>query len=132
MSQKPTAARAKSAKPKPALSTPEETAVVAPQGYDNHSFILQAIMENQKALGRLEKTLEAMQSDIKGIQDSIHSHSRAIWLSTGVLLCISVLGGFFVNAVWDRAVAVMSIDIPGIEQAIELSKNPHIPDFEKP
>ncbi len=123
MTHKPQA-RAKTAKPRPSETTPEETTSVVPGlGYDNHSFILQAIMENQKALGRLEKAIEGVQADIKDINDTVHKHTITLALATGALIVISVIGGFLINAAWEKAVDVMNLDVPAIEYAIERSKS---------
>lgn len=83
---------------------------VTPQNYigNDHSFTLQTIMELQKSNGQLIEsvnslriTIETQNSKLKNIEDGLTSVNQKIYAAGIVLTIALVVGGFFVDKIWD-------------------------------
>ena len=79
-------------------------------GYDQHSFILQAIMANQATLGELKSKIENVCTEVKSQGDKITFHGRTIAVATGVLITIFVIGSFVINQAWPQITKLMVYD----------------------
>ena len=95
---------------------------------DNHSFVLQSIMEMQKCMGELTSSIKAMEKSHAKLDDQVERMSEKlsgvthkIYGATAVMAVLVVIGGFIVNKAWD----MMSESIKAqVAPAIEAAKDP--------
>lgn len=111
-----------SAKGSGAPSTPPETASVPPSQYDSHSWVLSAVMENQKSLGLIQGSLNSLNNKIDDMNKTISRHGQILAVATGALLVLTTIGGFTIAHAWDKIVALMSLDTASIEKVLEQKK----------
>lgn len=101
------------AAPGSAQTTPKESPVILPTiGIDQHSFVLQSIMEMQKTLGGLTTMIANLDKSINEQTSTLKTHSRILWASAGALGVVCAVGGFVINQCWPKIVQLMSMDIP--------------------
>lgn len=83
---------------------------VTPQHYmgHDHSFTLQTIMELQKSTGQLiesvnnlRSSVDSQNSKLQKIEDGLADVKRKIYAAGIVIGIVMVVGGFFVNKIWD-------------------------------
>lgn len=87
---------------------PEDGPSVLPPGYDQHSFILQAVMESQKAIGVLTAKVDRLIEDVGQQSDDIHDLKAQAtflkgWLAGAVVIIgvIVAVGAFIIDQGWD-------------------------------
>ena len=99
---------AKSLGPKPESveTPPTDFAQTTPaQVYPSeYSFVLQCVMENQRALGALDSTVKSIDSEVKEQRKSIDSIKRYIWLAIGIFIGGGAVSGFFLDRGLDKIV----------------------------
>jgi hypothetical protein len=85
-------------------------------GGHDHSFTLQAIMEQQKAIGQLTESVNNLNKSITELAGKIEKDdeklsgvTHKIYAAGVVLAIVLVCGGFIVNKAWDMmAVQIIS------------------------
>lgn len=94
------------------VSTPESVggATTPPPSYANqdHSFILQTVMELQKSTGELTSAVNALKESIDKqdskmdkIEGTVSGVTHKMYAAGVVLAILVVIGGFIVNKAWD-------------------------------
>lgn len=94
-------------------TTPKDQPSVTPRevGY-GHDFVLSAIMENQRTLGELKQSISNIDATIKEQGKDIKSHSKIITFSSGAVTVALIVGGFFLNKLWDKVSGLITLNIP--------------------
>jgi hypothetical protein len=87
----------------------------------NHDFILIAIMEMKKDLGTISSQIlhisenqRKSDSRLEKIEESLNSITKKQYAAWIVISIIVVLGGFFINKIWDAASDHIEISIKSI------------------
>lgn len=93
-----------------AIPSPEQE--TAESGYiaraGDHSFLLQAIMENQRTLGELKSTLEDIKATVDKHGGKLDSLSHRIYAAGAVLIVILAIAGFILDKIWDQLITLLA------------------------
>lgn len=108
----------------------------------DHSFTLQAIMEMQKTVGKLEGTIVALQTsvaeaaeiqrrscegiegELKAVKEKLSGVTHKLYAAGVVLAIAGVIGGWVINKSWDLISAVAT---PAIKEAMSTTPKPGQP-----
>ena len=94
---------------------PEHYPVTPPPGFraDDHSWVLQTIMELQKSTGQLSQAVNTLTEQSKEQGKKLDSISHRVYAAAAVVTTIGGILYFFLNRMWDQvASALERIPIP--------------------
>ena len=84
-----------------------ESGVISPT--TDHSFLLQAILENQRTLGAVETAVDNLQSTVGEHSKKIDRISHIVYAAAAVLIVISGIATFVLDKIWDQLVALLRV-----------------------
>ena len=99
----------------PEESSPEKYPVNPPPGFkaDDHSWVLQTVMELQKSTGQLTQAVKTLTDQSKEQGKKLDSISHRVYAATAVVTVIGGILYFVLNRMWDQiASALAKIPIP--------------------
>lgn len=79
-------------------------------GYD-HSFLLQAILQNQGTLGELKEAVSSIKTSVDNQGKDIRNHGKIIAAAGGAVGVILAIGGFILDKMWDK-LALLHLPLP--------------------
>ena len=93
-----------------AVSSPEQLTAESGRIWSagDHSFLLQAIMENQRTLGEVKNAVESLQSTVGTHGTKIDRISHIVYAAGAVLVILSGIGAFVLDKIWDQLVTVLA------------------------
>ena len=92
------------------IESPEQTVADSGRIWPNldHSFLLQAIMENQRTLGEVKNAVESLQLTVGQHGTKIDRTSHVVYAAGAVLAVLVSIAAFLLNKFWDGLVMVLS------------------------
>lgn len=96
-------------------ATPRKQPNVLPPahvGGHDHSFTLQAIMEMQRTLGQLVEATESLKRSADEQRKEIKGHGYIIAGASAATTVVLMIGGYFIDKMWDKLAAIMAIAPP--------------------
>ena len=84
-----------------------ESGVISPT--TDHSFLLQAMMENQRTLGEVKNAVDNLQSTVGEHGRKIERISHIVYAAGAVLIVISGIATFVIDKIWDHLVALLRV-----------------------
>lgn len=78
----------------------------------DHSFTLQAIIQNQQTLGEIKGMIHGIEATIKDQGKKIDRHGTIIATATGAMAVIIIITGFLFDKLWDKIAALVTITPP--------------------
>ena len=96
-------------------SSPDSYPVTPPPGFraDDHSWVLQTIMELQKSTGQLTQAVNTLTDQSKQQGKKLDSISHRVYAAAAVVTTIGGILYFVVSRMWDQvASALARIPIP--------------------
>jgi hypothetical protein len=76
---------------------------------DQHSFMLQSIMEMRESLGGLKQAVHDLSEQSRANNKKVQSLSHQIYAAGAVVAAIGILLGFLAPHFWDFAVSVFQL-----------------------
>ena len=97
------------------LGTPDEFPVTTPRGFraDDHSWILQTIMELQKSSGQMMQAIATLTEKVGEQGKKLDSMSHRMYATAAVLTALGTILYFFLDRMWARILAVLQALPPG-------------------
>jgi hypothetical protein len=92
-------------------TTPSKFGETTPQTYPgtDYSFTLQAVMEMQKAIGKLTQAVETLTEKTNKHEEKIDKISHRVYAAAAIVSVFAVVAGFILNKLADAVISALKI-----------------------
>ena len=77
----------------------------------DHSFTLQAIMENQRTLGELKGSMDTLKASVDAQGKKLEKHGNIIAVATGAVSVAIVVASFVIDKLWDKVASLVTLNL---------------------
>ena len=74
-----------------------------------YSFVLQCVMENQRALGALDNAAKSLDGQVKELRTSVDAIKRYIWIAIGIVIGGGAVFGFVLDRGIDKVLDALKV-----------------------
>lgn len=93
----------------PVVGSPDQFPVPPPPGFraDDHSWVLQTVMEIQKSMGQLTQAVTTLTEQSKDQREKLDSISHRVYAAAAVLTVLGAILYFFLDRMWGQILQVL-------------------------
>ena len=89
---------------------------------DQHSFMLQSIMEMQRSIGAMESSINTMTESNREQCKKIDTLGKRFAWAAGAVITALAVGGYFIDKMWDVALPLINQEVAAVSKHSEKDK----------